>query len=93
MKVYVIGSMSQEREIKDVANKYEKMGCDVRYVKKEFDNLTFDLIRNTFLHIESWAYLIVVVPKSLIPLSFGDGVMYEIEHAKSFSKPVVIHWD
>ena len=71
MKIYVIGSISQEREIEDVAIKYENMGCDVRYVKKESDDLKFDLIRNTFLHIESWADLIIVVPKSLNPLSFG----------------------
>lgn len=93
MKIYVIGSISQKKEIEDVAIKYENMGCDVRYVKKESDDLTFDLIRNTFLHIESWADLIIVVPESLIPLSFGDGVMYEIEHAKSFNKPIVIHLD
>lgn len=93
MKIYVIGSISQEREIEDVAIKYENMGCDVRYVKKESDDLKFDLIRNTFLHIESWADLIIVVPKSLNSLSFGEGTMYEIEHAKSFNKPIVVHWD
>lgn len=92
MKIYVIGSISQEKEIEDVAIKYENMGCDVRYVKKESDDLTFDLIKDCFLNIKC-ADLIIVVPKSLDPLSFGEGTMYEIEHAKSFNKPIVVHWD
>ena len=95
MKVYVIGSLSsilQEERIQNIAFKYEQMGCKVEYVKKISTDLTFDLITDCFSNIE-WADLIVVIPKSLEPLSFGDGTMYEMEYARRLNKHVVINWD
>lgn len=92
INVYVIGSVGsilQEEQIENIAFKYEQIGCEVEYVKKVSDNLTFDLIKDCFNKIE-WADLIIVVPKSLDPLSFGDGTMYEIEYARSLNKQVAV---
>lgn len=94
MKIYIIGSVTKsEAAIKCVASKFEKMGHEVRYVKEQ-DGYLSRLIRDCFLTIESWADMVVVVPKSCIPvLSIGDGTKYEMEHAKSFGKPVLIYYD
>lgn len=94
MKIYIIGSVSKsEATIKCVASKFEKMGHEVRYVKEQ-DGYLFQLIRDCFLTIESWADMVVVVPKSCVPvLDIGDGTNYEMEHAKSFGKPVLIYYD
>ena len=52
------------------------------------------LIHNCYLHIESWADIVVVVPKSIIgsEIIIGEGTKYEMEHAKSFGKPVLIYY-
>lgn len=94
MRVYIVGSVTKsEAAIKSAAEHFEKIGNDVRYVKKEDEN-HFRLIRDCFLHIESWADIVVVVPKAVIPvLDIGDGAKYEMEHAKSFGKPVLIYYD
>lgn len=55
MNVYVIGSVGsilQEEQIENIAFKYEQTGCEVEYVKKVSDNLTFDLIKDCFNKIE-----------------------------------------
>ena len=94
MKIYVIGSVNKnENEIKRVAEKFEAMGNEVRYVKKEFGVPLETLIHNCYLHIDSWADIIVAVPKSIVKgyVDIGMDTMYEVEHAKSFSKPVLIY--
>lgn len=94
MKVYIIGSVSKSKDaIELTATKFEKMGHEVRYVKEQDEYLS-RLIRDCFLTIESWADMVVVVPKSCCPvLDIGDGTRYEMEHAKSFGKPVLIYYD
>lgn len=94
MRVYIIGSVTKsEAAIKSAAEHFEKTGNDVRYVKKEDEN-HFQLIHDCFLHIESWADIVVAVPKAVIPvLDIGDGTKYEMEHAKSFGKPVLIYYN
>ena len=57
MNVYVIGSVGsilQEEQIENIAFKYEQIGCEVEYVKKVSDNLTFDLIKDCFNKIGGW---------------------------------------
>lgn len=95
MKIYIVGSVSKSEEaIKCAATKFEQMGHEVRHVKKEFGKPLECLIHDCYLHIETWADMVVVVPKSCCPvLDIGDGTKYEMEHAKSFSKPVVIYYD
>lgn len=94
MKIYIIGSVSKSAaSIECAATKFQEMGHEVRYVKKCNGYLS-RLIRDCFLTIESWADMIVVVPKSCCPvLDIGDGTKYEMEHAKSFGKPVLIYYD
>lgn len=94
MNVYVIGSLSCEDEIKRVADKYARLGCNVKYVEPETGYLQ-DPINKCFRIIAEWADLVVVVPKSccLVPLiTIGDGVKYEMAFADFMNKPVVIYW-
>ena len=92
MKIYIIGSISQADEIKRVADKYTKFGNDVRYVKSEDKDLA-ELIHLCFLTIETWADVVVVVPKSYMgsPLNIGSGTLYEMEFAARLNKPILIH--
>lgn len=94
MKIYIIGSViNSEAAIECAAMKFEEMGHVVRYVKKQ-DGYLSRLIRDCFNHIESWADMVVVVPKTCVPvLDIGEGTRYEMEHAKSFGKPVLIYYD
>lgn len=94
MKVYIIGSVTSNMySIKEAAEAFEKMGCEVRHVE-EMENERFaSIVHDCFLHIDSWADLIVAVPKTTSPtISFGEGVTYEMEHAKAVGKPVVIYY-
>lgn len=92
MKIYIIGSLNESKAIIELAaNKFKEQGYDVRHVRKQ-DKPILELIHDCFLHIDSWADLIVAVPKSIYPKTeFGTGTLYEIEHAKSIGKPVVIY--
>lgn len=84
MKAYIIGSIKQINAIELTADKLSKMGFEVRHVKPSDDKLS-DLIRSCYLHIETWADIVVVVPKSLSPefivgddemINFGPGTLY-----------------
>lgn len=94
MKIYIIGSVNEnEYSIKCVATRFEKLGHEVRYVKKEHGVPLETLIHTCFLTIESWADLVVVVPKQIYPtLEISDGTKYEMEHASSYGKPVLINY-
>lgn len=94
MKVYIIGSVnSSESEIKIAADKFRRIGCEVRHVEKMDGERFASLVHDCFLHIDSWADLIVAVPKSVSPeISFGEGTTYEIEHAKAVGKTVVVYY-
>ena len=94
MKIYVIGSVTKNgKDIKKVAETLESMGNEARYVKKSPDTPLEVLIHNCFIHIESWADIVVVVPKSITNgvADIGDGTLYEMEHARSFNKTVLIY--
>lgn len=94
MKIYIIGSLNEnEVTIELAANKLEGHGFDIRYVKKQ-DKPIQELIHDCFLTIDSWADLVVAVPKKIHPtIEFGIGTLYEIEHAKAFHKPVLMWLD
>lgn len=94
MNVYIIGSVTKSEEtIKEAATKFKSLGHEVRYVTKESGVPLELLIRKCFNYIENWADIVVVVPKLLVgsEIMIGDGTKYEIEHAKSFRKPVLIY--
>lgn len=94
MKVFVIGSFSSNTYgIKEAYEKFTEMGCEVRYVEKDNSRSFSELINDCFLHIDSWADLVVAVPKRIYPtLEFGDGTIYEMEHARAVGKPVVVYY-
>lgn len=92
MKIYIIGSVSNQSKIEEAARKFEKTENEIRYVKKSSKPMA-ELIHDCFLHIDSWAELVMVVPKSVSPkLEIGIGTTYEMEHAKAMGKPVVIYY-
>ena len=89
INVFIIGSISQEEELRNVADLYAQLGCEVQHVMKESDHL-MNLIEKAYTTIREWADLVVVVPKSVYPvMSLGHGTQYEICYAKSLGKPVV----
>ena len=95
-KIYVIGSVSCSLDkIESAAEKFSKSGNYVKSVGRSEGMTLEDLIYICYQVIENWADIVVAVPKSIVngtPI-FGDGTTYEIEHAKSFKKPVLIFWD
>ena len=78
MKIYIIGSVSDQSKIEIAASKFTELGNEVRYVKKSEKPIA-ELVHDCFLTIDSWAEAIVVVPKSVSPkLEIGTGTIYEI---------------
>lgn len=90
IKAYVIGSYSQESQIKKFADQLlldlpVKYG--VRYVFSQPDKEFQDLVKECFDNIE-WADVIYVIPKN--DGSIGRGTAYEIEYAKRCKKEINI---
>lgn len=86
MKVFVIGSLSYEEEIKKVAKFFrEEMGDEVDYVRKQPEKSLEILIREAFESI-SKADRIVAVEKP--DGNFGDGTLYEMAFANFIGKPI-----
>lgn len=82
---YIIGSISQEKEIKRFAKEYSNMGFKVEYVKSEPDKSFPDLIHQCYNNILK-ASIIIAFTKP--DGTFGDGVWYEIIFAKMFNRKV-----
>ena len=87
MKVFVIGSVSQEDIIKNVASDYLSSECEVRYVSRQPSVDRETLIWKAFTNI-MWADLVVAVSKP--DGSFGDGTKYEMIFAMFNAKTVII---
>lgn len=94
MRVYIIGSVTHSKyEIKEAVTKFKNMGCEVRHVEKTDGKRFSSIVHDCFLHIDTWADLVVAVPKFATPeIIFGEGTTYEIEHAKAVGKPIVIYY-
>lgn len=85
--VYIIGSVSQEDEIKQIAEYFKKNeGFSVIYVKSQPDKSIESLIFDCYKNI-SESDLVVAVPKK--NGTFGIGVTYEIMFAKFIGKEVM----
>lgn len=78
-KLYVIGSLTREEKIKEIADYYESLGHEVKYVKKQPETTFSELVEDCFDNIE-WADQLIVIPK--IDGSIGHGVTYEIAFAR-----------
>ncbi|MFR7477033.1 hypothetical protein [Frisingicoccus sp.] len=94
MKVFIIGSVGEsENNIALVAGEFRNLGCDVRYVYKQ-EKPFAKLVDAAFAIIDSWADVVVVVPKTITYTSavkVGEGTTYEIEYAKKCGKPVLVY--
>lgn len=86
-KIFVIGSLSRETEIKRVAEYYSKLGHEVEYVKRQSDKTFVELVCEAFRKI-SGADLIVAVQKE--DGGLGDGTTYEVTFARFIGKEVII---
>lgn len=85
--LYVIGSVKQEHDIREIANYFKnKEGFDVKYVKAEPDESLTDLILDCF-DIISKSEIIVAVKKP--DGSYGTGTTYEICFANFIGKEVI----
>lgn len=86
MKVFVIGSLSCEEEIRKVAKFFkEEMGDEVDYVRKQPEKPLEILIREAFESI-SKEDRVVAVKKT--DGTFGDGTLYEMTFANFIGKPI-----
>jgi hypothetical protein len=87
MKVIIIASLSQEDEIKKVADIYEKIGITVAYPTRQ-QNKEFSQIVEDYLYRISMADKVVAITKD--DGTFGEGAIYEIAFAKYLNKPIEI---
>lgn len=90
IKAYIIGSLSQESQIKKFADQLLMdlpIKYGVRYVYSQPDKDFQDLVKECFDNIE-WADVIYVILKN--DGSIGRGVAYEIEYAKRCKKEINI---
>lgn len=85
--IYVIGSLTHDEQIKEVADYYTSLGNDVDYVKKQPEVPFKKLVEDCFDKIEK-ADEVIVIPKD--DGSIGEGVTYEITFAKRVGTKVTI---
>lgn len=80
LKVFVIGSLSQEEKIRECAKKLScKIGNEnVRYVKSEPDKNFNNIIIQAYKNID-WADVIFVIKKP--DGTIGTGTTYEVQYA------------
>ena len=87
--LYIIGTLSRENVIEEVALHYLRLGYSVSMVRKQPDKDKEYLIQQCFKNIEN-ASRIVVIPHQ--DGTCGEGTQYEIAYAKLIEKRVSI-WD
>ena len=86
MKVFVIGSISCEKEIRSVAKFFEEeMGDEVDYVRKQPEKPLEVLVKEAFHSIYN-ADRVVAVRKP--DGTFGCGTIYELAFAEFIGKPI-----
>lgn len=85
MKIVIIASLSQEEEIKKVADIYKSVGCQVDYPTKQ-QNKNFIQIVQDYLYKISVADRVIAITKD--DGTFGEGSMYEIAFARFLIKPI-----
>lgn len=86
-KIFIIGSLSREKEIQSVAEYYKSLNYEVDYVRKQPDKNFTTLVNEAFQKI-SEADSIVVVQKEEGGL--GEGTTYEVAFAKFIGKKLFI---
>ena len=87
MKVIIIASLSQEDEIKKVADIYKKVGHIVDYPKRQ-QYKDFSRIVEDYLYRISLADAVIAITKD--DGTFGECSIYEIAFARYLNKPIKI---
>ena len=87
LNIYVIGSLTCDKKIKEIAEHYISLGHRVDYVKKQLETPFRKLVEDCFDKIEK-ADLVIVIPKD--DGSIGEGTTYEIVFAKRVGTSVAI---
>ena len=87
LNIYVIGSLSRSKRIKEIAEQYMSLGHHVDYVKKQPETPFRKLVEDCFDKIEK-ADQVIVIPRD--DGSIGEGTTYEIVFAKRVGTSVVI---
>lgn len=83
-KIFVIGSLSQSKEIQEIAKSLKTENFIVKYAKP--DNRPFNIVvKQTFDNIDN-ADVIIVLQKP--DGTIGKGTAYEIEYAKRRHKKI-----
>lgn len=86
MSAFIIGSLSQESQIKEIAEILSHK-INVSYVHKEEGVNLASLISNAFDNIDK-ADIIIALGKSNGDI--GDGTLYELEYAKRMNKKIYV---
>lgn len=84
--IYVIGSLSRDEKIKEIAEDYASFGHHVDYVKKQPETPFSKLVEDCFDKIEK-ADLVLVAPRD--DGSIGKGTTYEIVFARRVGTDVI----
>ena len=80
-KIFIVGSISQEEQIKKLADKFNT----TMYVKHQPNKSFKQLVSEAFTNIEE-ADLIIAVKKP--DGTFGEGTTYELEYARRLGKRI-----
>ena len=87
MKIYVIGSLTQHREIRLIASTLNTIdGNDVRFVKRH-DELSLENCINMCYENIEWCDVVYILRKENGTL--GNGVTYEKVYAEKFHKEII----
>lgn len=87
MYILVIGSLSNQDKIKEVAQYYTDKGHNVSHVYECPDMAFIDIVRNVFYQIQT-CDRVVVIPKSNGTL--GRGTLYEMAYAETAGTECII---
>lgn len=86
MKVFIIGSVSQEDDIRVCAERIRELGHEVDHVRKQPDKNLGDLIAEAYQKINE-ADKIIVFRKP--DGSIGTGTLYEMKFAEFLGKNIL----
>lgn len=87
IKIFTIGPISREEDIKRIAEYYKKLGYDVDYVRNQPDKLFVELVSEAFRKISEADKIIAVQKKEG---GLGEGTTYEVTFARFIGKDVAI---
>ena len=82
-KIFIIGSLTQEDHMRDIAKKYS----NAKYVHKQPEKSFEQLVSEAFDNIDD-AETVIALHKP--DGSFGQGTTYELEYAKRLNKNIQI---